>query len=278
MQAVRQMGGGLIIAVVSLLLVVGGIALSLAETSTPVPNTPTPIPPPTQVIQLFAPTSTLAIAAPTDTNIPTAIPTETTIPPTPCSVPAGWFQIVVGANDTLYSIAERYKTTTNQLSAANCITNLNPPAGSSIYVPPVPTVTSIPCGPYAGWVKTHIVQPGENLFRIALSYGITYPQLQRANCMGASTTIYTGQVLWVPNVPTLTPAVPPTNTPNPTNTPDFSTPTQTYTITPDFSTITSTVVMTLTPLPTSTPQPTSTTAVTPTLSPFPTQTNTSSAP
>jgi LysM repeat protein len=265
MQALRQMGGGLIIAIVSLLLVVGGIALSLAETSSALPNTPTPLPSPTQIPELFAPTPTSIIASPTDT--PTTTPTETTIPPTVCSVPAGWFQIAVGANDTLYTIAERYKTTIDQLSAANCTTNLNPPAGSLIYVPPVPTVTVIPCGPPAGWVKTHRVQSGDNLFRIALSYGISYPQLQRANCMGSSTTIYAGQLLWVPNIPTRTPAVAPTNTPVPTNTFDFSTSTKTAAPTFDFSTPSPTFVVT------STPMPTSTFAATPTLSPFPTQSN-----
>ena len=72
------------------------------------------------------------------------------------------------------------------------------PAGFALYVPPVPTVTVVPCGPPAGYVKRHVVQAGDNLYRIALSYGITYQQLQRANCMGSSTTIYRGQVLWVP--------------------------------------------------------------------------------
>jgi len=66
-------------------------------------------------------------------------------------------------------------------------------------------VTVIPCGPPATWVRNYIVQPGDTLFRIALSYNITYPQLQRGNCMGSSTTIYTGQRLWVPNIPARTP-------------------------------------------------------------------------
>ncbi len=267
MQALRQMGGGVIIAIVSLLLVMGGIALSLAETSSSLPNTPTPVPSLTQIPDLFASTSTNIVLALTDT--PTAIPTETLLPPTACSVPAGWFQISVGVNDTLYTIAERYRTSTDQLSAANCLTNLNPPAGSLIYVPPVPTVTVISCGPPAGWVKTHRVQSGDNLFRIALSYGISYPQLQRANCMGSSTTIYTGQLLWVPNIPTLTPAVTSTNMPMPTNTTDFSTPTR------DFSTPTLTLTPTSTFIVTSTPQPTSTFASTFTLTPFPSQANTS---
>jgi LysM repeat protein len=123
--------------------------------------------------------------------------------------------------DTVYSIAQRYKTSAENLSAANCLTAVEVPAGSTLYVPPVPTVTVIPCGPPAGWVKNYIVQPGDTLFRIALSYNITYPQLQRANCMGSSTIIYTGQRLWVPNIPTRTPI------PGVTIIPTFPTDTQT---------------------------------------------------
>jgi len=278
MKALRQMGGGLIIAIVSLLLVVGGIALSLAETSSPLQNTPTPLPAPTQIPDLFAATSTNVFILPTDivTDTPAPLPTDTFVLPTACSIsiPAGWFQIIVNGNDTLYTISERYKTNTDQLSAVNCLSNTNPPAGSALYVPPVPTVTVIPCGAPFGWVKTHIVQSGDNLFRIALSYGITYPQLQRANCMGSSTTIYAGQLLWVPNIPTLTVAVtstntpmPATNTPNPTSTTELPTSTLMPTNTPEPSTPTSTS--------TTAPQPSSTTAVTPSLTPFPTQTNTS---
>jgi LysM repeat protein len=65
------------------------------------------------------------------------------------------------------------------------------------------------------------VQPGDTLFRIALSYNITYPRLQRANCMGSSTIIYTGQRLWVPNIATRTPS------PGVTIIPTFPTATQT---------------------------------------------------
>jgi LysM repeat protein len=105
----------------------------------------------------------------------------------------------------VYILAERYKTTAENLNAANCLTAAELPAGMALYVPPVPTVTVVPCGPPFGWVRNYVVQRGDTLFRIALSYNITYPRLQRANCMGSSTTIYTGQRLWVPNVPTRTP-------------------------------------------------------------------------
>jgi LysM repeat protein len=233
MQALRQMGGGLIIAFISLLLVIGGISLALAESSLSLPPTPTPLPPPILPPELFAPTfiTTNTIEAPA-TNTATSSPgaTMATASPTACPPPGGWLQIIVSMNDTLYTLAEKYKTTAETLSAANCLTTFEPPQGSLVYVPPVPTVTIIPCGPPAGWVRTHFVQPGENLFRIALSYGVTVQQLQRANCMGTSTIIYAGQRLWVPNAPTRTPGVTivpttPTSTPTATQPPS---PTSTF--------------------------------------------------
>jgi LysM repeat protein len=45
---------------------------------------------------------------------------------------------------------------------------------------------------------THTVQPGENLFRIALNYGLTTEQLAAANNIANAWQIYSGQVLVIP--------------------------------------------------------------------------------
>lgn len=262
MKALRQLGGGFFIAVISILLVIGGISLSLAETSAPaLPPTPSPLP--TTFAVEFAsplPSFTLPPALPTDTLV--SFPTATLAQAVSCAIPAGWIPITVGANDTLYAIAERYKTTAENLDRSNCLNNLPPAPGTVLYVPPVPTVTVIPCGPPAGWIKAHIVQPGENLYRISLLYRTTVAQLQSANCMGASTIIHAGQALWVPNVPTSTPAV--TATATVTTTPVPATATHTFTITPDFGTPTLTA--------TNTPAPTYTPSTTPSITPFPSST------
>jgi LysM repeat protein len=235
MQNLRQLGGGVIIALISVLLVIGGISLALAETL-PSQATPTQIPP---TVSLDFPTATFTAsvftATATLTETPSSTATSTIIGVTdtlfatntvfvqiPCNAPAGWLRITTGSSDTIYSLAQRYKTTAENLSSANCLASFDIPVGFAMYVPPVPTVTVIPCGPPAGYVRNHIVQPGDNLYRIALSYGITYPQLQRANCMGSSTTIYAGQRLWVPNVPTHTPV------PSATSLPNLPTATQTF--------------------------------------------------
>src|SRR5512139_200237 len=226
MQSLRQLGGGVIIAIVSILLVIGGISLALAETL-PAQATPTPIPP---TISLDFPTATstpspifpeTAMISPPlplpGTPTAPAIPTNTLFAQVSCNPPTGWIPVVVTTSDTIYSLAQRYKTTPENLVTANCLPSFEVPVGYVLYVPPVPTVTVIPCGPPAGYVKNYVVRRGDTLSSIARLYGITYTTLQRANCMGSSTTIYAGQVLWVPNIPPRYPTLPPlptyTNTP-----------------------------------------------------------------
>jgi LysM repeat protein len=229
------LGGGVIIALVSVILVIGGISLALAETL-PSQATPTPISP---TISLEIPTATFTVSAPIS-ETPTATSTEIIAPSATdtlyatntlfvqvsCVPPSGWVRIYTKSGDTIYSLAQRYKITAESLGSANCLSSFDIPVGFALYVPPVPTVTVIPCGPPAGYVKRYVVQPGDNLYRVALSFGITYQQLQRANCMGSSTTIYVGQLLWVPNIPTRTPV------PGVTVIPEFPTMTSTPTLEP----------------------------------------------
>ena len=271
MQALRQLGGGVVIAIVSVILVLGGISLALAETlPAPVATLPAS---PTLPVFLPSPTFTLSfetatqpiVETPTETASPA--PTATALPPSVCTPPTGWIAVIVSTNDTIYSLAQRYNTTPEILSSANCLTSLNLPAGYLLYAPAVAaTATVIPCGPPAGWVKTHTVQPGDNLYRIALSYGITYPQLQAANCMGSSVLIYAGQKLWVPNVPTLTPV------PGVTIIPEFPTDTPSATSVPP----TVAASATTEPSATSTSLPSATipaaATLTPSLTPFPSKT------
>jgi len=274
MRALREMSGGLIVAVFSVLLVLGGISLSLAENKPDEQPTPTPLPPivATSIeLPTFTPiivnTNTPEVATQTATQTFTPLPSATQVAAVVCNPPPGWIQIIVSASDTLYTIAERYKTTAEILNTSNCLNNTIPVAGSRLYVPPVPTVTVIPCGPLFGWIKAYTVKPGDNLYRISLLYRTTVALLQRANCMGSSTIIYVGQVLYVPNVPTSTPGV--------TNIPDFNTATPSFTPQP-----TSTSASTDTPVPSPTIAPTDTSIPTATLTPQsaspPSPTNTTS--
>ena len=45
---------------------------------------------------------------------------------------------------------------------------------------------------------SHVVQPGENLFRIALAAGTTWPVLQQINGIADPNLIFVGQVICLP--------------------------------------------------------------------------------
>ncbi|MBI5567048.1 MAG: LysM peptidoglycan-binding domain-containing protein [Chloroflexi bacterium] len=65
-------------------------------------------------------------------------------------------------------------------------------------------------------VKYHLVQPGENLFRIGLKYGLTVEAVMQANGLYNPNTVYAGQSLCIPgNAPA----------PNPSPNPNPQTPT-----------------------------------------------------
>lgn len=275
MQALRQLGGGVFIAILSIILVIGGISLALAESALPptVLETPTPIPSAVQLFPTFPPTQFLLTFTETATPSPTAtltlFPTPPPAQPTICNPPSGWIRVIVGVNDTIYTLAQRYRTTEDALKNSNCLTSVDLQAGSAIYVPLVPTVVVAACRPPATWVRTHVVQAGDNLYRIALSYGLTYPELQRGNCMGSSITIYTGQRLWVPNIPTRTPVPGVTITlVFPSSTPSFTSAPPTFTQQP-FATPTQTFIVTASPVPTATIPNTATATPTQSLTPFP---------
>ncbi len=85
-----------------------------------------------------------------------------------------------------------------------------------------------------GGSTTHVVQPGENLYRIALSYGTTWPVLAAANGIANPNLIYVGQVLVIPAAGTVPQPVP-TATPVPSQpqpTPVPQPTTGTYTVVP----------------------------------------------
>ena len=203
-----QVFQGVIIALVSIGLILGGFSLSMSEGN--ISNVLAPIP---TLVPTLSPTLKPAATAtvtltPTPSLSPTSALTLTpsltaSLPPSPtnCPPPVGWLPYVVQPGDTFALIATRYATTSVVLEQANCLqaTGLN--AGLVIYVPPIvipkPTKIPISCGAPSGWI-VYIVQPGDTLFHLSISYGITVADLQRANCLGSSDLIHTGQRLYVP--------------------------------------------------------------------------------
>ena len=131
---------------------------------------------------------------------PTAIP-PTAVPPTsapaPTTAPAtgGETTYTVQRGDTLYSIARRYGTTVEAIASANGITNPNLiRVGQKLTIPT--SGSPVPPPPSGG--TTYVVQPGDNLFRIALRYNMSYLYLASYNGISDPSRIYVGQVLRIP--------------------------------------------------------------------------------
>ena len=72
-------------------------------------------------------------------------------------------------------------------------------AGRGLIVAVVFALIAGGAGSRPAWAEgtTHTVQPGDNLFRIGLQYGVTWMAIMEANQL-ASSTIYSGQVLSIP--------------------------------------------------------------------------------
>ena len=135
-------------------------------------------------------------AEPTETEEVTVEATEETETVTPEATEAapttGTHTVQPGEN--LFRIALRYGTTVEALAKANNITN-----PSLVYVGQklkIPSGTTQP-SPSPG-VKTYVVQPGDNLFRIALRHNYDTYYLARYNGIDNPSTIYVGQVIKIP--------------------------------------------------------------------------------
>ena len=111
---------------------------------------------------------------------------------------------VVQAGENLFRIALRYGVSVDALARANSITNaatiyvgqvLTIPGGTTTPgTPPSEPVTT----PSSGAATVHVVQPGENLFRIALRYGLDYHELARYNGISNPAMVYVGQQIKIP--------------------------------------------------------------------------------
>jgi LysM repeat protein len=162
------------------------------------------------------PAATSTEPAPTATTMPptqppTEAPTEPTpepamVTPTPCPVtptePAqppvsGETTYVVQPGDNLFRIALRHGTSVEAIAQANNIANPSEiDVGQTLIIPaggqPVQPAPPRPGG------TTYVVQPGDNLFRIALRYNLNYRRLAAYNGIVNPSNIYVGQVLRIP--------------------------------------------------------------------------------
>ncbi|MBX3037999.1 MAG: LysM peptidoglycan-binding domain-containing protein [Anaerolineales bacterium] len=258
----RELGTALIVALASIGLMFGALSISLVEfipEATPSPTFALPASPvPVTATATLPPTSTQ------DSNLATVTFTVTNTLPASvsCPQPAGWIAYTIQANDTLDSLAQRYRIDKNILRSSNCLVSDNLIPGTLFFVPPAPTSTAAVCSAGAvGWVKSYVVIRGDTMYSIATNHYTTVALLRTVNCKNTD-FIVAGEVLWVPNIATRTPY--PTPMPGVTASP-YPTDPLTQTALPFTSTVqpsntpipnTSTAISTPTAMPTLTASPT----------------------
>jgi len=136
----------------------------------------------------------------------------------------------VQAGENLFRIALKYSTTVDAIAQANNITNPNivfvgqvlviPQGSTPPVVQPGGTITpsASPAQPITPPTETiHVVQPGENLFRIALKYNLPTAVVASYNNITNPNLVYVGQRLRIPPGGVLTepqPAATPTPVPS----------------------------------------------------------------
>jgi LysM repeat protein len=110
------------------------------------------------------------------------------------------YTYIVRWGDTLFSIAQRFGVTVDAIKQANGLTSDFIIVGQELAIPGA-IVPPGPGGPppSPGRPGIHIVQPGENLFRIALRYDTTVECLAEANHIINPWFIYVGQELVIPD-------------------------------------------------------------------------------
>lgn len=135
------------------------------------------------------------------TSTPTITP-EVTQPQDPGTGGATDTIYFVVAGDTLFGIANRYNTTVGALAQLNGIVNPNRiQVGQRLIVPPTGgavTPPQAPAPPPAPAPVTYVVQPGDNLYRISLRFGVSMQRLGEVNGILNANRIYVGQVLIIP--------------------------------------------------------------------------------
>ena len=140
-------------------------------------------------------TATISPVTPTPTSVPATSVPPTSPPPTATATPSptGRVTHTVQRGENLFRIALRYGTTVQAIASANGIANPN-----LIYVGQVLQISSSSGGQPPADGTTYVVQAGDNLFRIALRFNLSYTYLAQYNGIANPSRIFVGQVLRIP--------------------------------------------------------------------------------
>jgi LysM repeat protein len=206
----------------SLLSVLAILALGLVACERPINSeganpTADPILPAT----LVAPTTDPAALPTTDPAAATAVPADTdpgaaatadpnavatTEPET--TAPRGEVMHTVVSGDTLTGLSVLYNIPVDVIVAANGLTNVDsldlgqiltiPAEGTDVVAPTTEPAVAATAVPPTTAERIHIVQAGENLYRIGLQYGFTIDELAAYNNIANPNVLEVGQQIKIP--------------------------------------------------------------------------------
>jgi len=135
----------------------------------------------------------------------TAVPEATTAPDT--DEPRGEVMHTVVAGDTLTGLSLLYDIPVDVIVSANNLTNVDsldigqvliiPAEGTEVVATTEPAAEATAVPPTTE-ERTHVVQAGENLFRIGLQYGFTVDELAAYNGITNPNVLDVGQVIKIP--------------------------------------------------------------------------------
>lgn len=209
---------GLITGVVATFIVLGSLVTSLSEgpmvmagdivtpeTSYPAPaGEITPVPPVDAPVEPSATPFVQNTPLPSPSAKPPTATTTASAPPAAarsCPPPGGWYVITVQKGDTLAGLAEKFRTTPEILAKANCIASGTEISSETIiYVPGPAAPATEACSQPTGWVK-YSIRSGDTLGSISQRANTTIQKIQEGNCLGNSTNIQVGQVIYIPSLP-----------------------------------------------------------------------------
>ena len=217
---------GVLLALFSILVVLGSMALSMVESgrTLTLQEMPTATQPYNEdlgdLIRLVTMTSTLLTTAIPQATLPGVTPSPTSS--IVCPHEDNWIAFSVISETNLVEIANNNNLNLDTLRQMNCLTTNHLAAGQILYLPAPtetpsleptatpsesrpstpkkPKKTQVACGAPAGWM-IYVVRRGDTLSSLARRLGTTVGQIQSANCMGNSSLIRAGQSLYVPYLP-----------------------------------------------------------------------------
>lgn len=120
---------------------------------------------------------------------------DSTAAETAASLPATH---TVAPGETLYRIGLQYNISWSTLAEYNNLGNANQLIVGQVLNIPGGTEATVEATPSPATETTYTVQPGDNLFLISLTYGVSWVQIAEANGLVNPNQVLVGQVLKIP--------------------------------------------------------------------------------